>query len=144
MTGVQTCALPIYSDKEKSAIYENYIINSKENTYKYVKLTGISIKQYLKYKQQEFESDKKDDGTVKGKAINKSKQKKATQYLNSMDINGNQRLLLYAINGYETTSSQKNMLIKYVQSLKLDKEEAMELYDKFSGFKVYKDGTIKW
>lgn len=133
-----------YSDKEISAIYENYILGSNDNTYKYMKVSGIDIKQYLKYQQQEFASDKKDDGTVNGKSISGSKQKKVVQYLNSMDINGKQRLLLYAINGYKTTLSQKNSLVEYVQGLKLNPKDEIKLYDKFSGFKVYKNGKVEW
>ena len=66
------------------------------------------------------------------------------EYLNSMNIKGNQRLLLYAMQGYTTTSSQKTQLVNYVQSLKIDKDARLQLYDKFSGFTVYKDGTIKY
>lgn len=137
-----------YSDKDKSTIYENYIKPSvKEGEYdsfKAIKASGININEYLKYEQQEFKSDKKDDGTLDGKTVSKSKQKKVESYLNSMNIEGNQRLLLYAMQGYSTTNSQKNQLANYVYELNLDKETKLELYNKFSGFKVYKDGTIKW
>ena len=61
-----------------------------------------------------------------------------------MNITGNQRLLLYAMQGYTTTSSQKNQLANYVQGLKLDKDTKLKLYDKFSGFKVYKNGRVTW
>lgn len=133
-----------YSDKEKSAIYENYIKSESDTEYNVMKISGINITEYLKYKQQEFESDKKDDGTLTGKTINKSKQKKVLDYLNSMKITGNQRLLLYAMQGYTTTLSQKAQLANYVYNLKLTKEEKLKLYNKFSGFTVYKNGTVKW
>lgn len=137
-----------YSDKDKSTIYENYIKSSvkegKYDSFKVIKASGININEYLKYEQQEFKSDKKDDGTLDGKTVSKSKQKKVESYLNSMNIGGNQRLLLYAMQGYSTTNSQKNQLANYVYELNLDKETKLELYNKFSGFKVYKDGTIKW
>ncbi len=133
-----------YSDKEKTGIYENYIKSENDSQYSAVKASGINITEYLKYKQQEFESDKKDDGTLTGKTVNKSKQKKVLEYLNSMKITGNQRLLLYAMQGYTTTSSQKAQLANYVYNLKLSKDEKLKLYDKFSGFTVYKNGTVKW
>ena len=137
-----------YSDKEKSIIYENYIKSSVKNgeydSFKVIKASGININEYLKYKQQEFSSDKTDDGTLVGKTVSKSKQKKVVEYLNSMNIKGNQRLLLYAMQGYSMTSAQKTQLANYVNGLKIDKNTKLKLYDKFSGFTVYKDGTIKY
>ena len=122
----------------------NYIKSESDIEYNIMKTAGIDTKEYLKYKQQEFTSDKKDDGTLAGKTISKSKQNKVVEYLNSMKITGNQRLLLYAIQGYSTTSSQKKQLANYVQGLKLDKETKLKLYDKFSGFTVYKNGRVTW
>ena len=133
-----------YPNSEISAIYDNYIRSSNDTEYTIMKSTGIDIKEYLGYKQQEFTSDKIDDGTLKEKTVSKSEQKKVVEYLNSMNIKGNQRLLLYAMRGYTTTSSQKTQLANYVKTLKIDKDTKLELYDKFSGFTVYKDGTIKW
>ena len=137
-----------YSNKEKSIIYENYIKSSVKDgefdSFKVIKASGININEYLKYEQQEFKSDKDDDGTLAGKTVSKSKQKKVVEYLNSMNIKGNQRLLLYAMQGYTTTPSQKTQLANYVKELKIDKDTKLKLYDKFSGFTVYKDGTIKY
>ena len=133
-----------YSEKEIGAIYENYIKSESDIEYNIMKTAGIDTKEYLKYKQQEFTSDKKDDGTLEGKTVSKSKQKKVVEYLNTMNITGNQRLLLYEMQGYTTTSSQKNQLANYVQGLKLDKDTKLKLYDKFSGFKVYKNGRVTW
>lgn len=133
-----------YPDKEKESIYENYIKSSNDTEYTVMKQTGIDINEYLKYKQQDFTSDKKDDGTITGKTISNSKKKKFETYLNSMKITGNQRLLLYAMNGYTTTNSQKTQLANYVKNLKMDKGEKLKLYNKFSGFTVYKDGTVTW
>ena len=104
-----------------------------------MKASNININEYLKYKQQDFSSDKKDDGTIDGKTVSNSKKKKVETYLNSMKITGNQRLLLYAMNGYTITNSQKTQLANYVKDLKIDKEEKLKLYNKFSVFTVYKD-----
>lgn len=133
-----------YSNKEISAIYANYIKSEKDMEYDIMKSTGIDIKEYLKYKQQEFTSDKDDDGTLKGKTVSKSKQNKVVNYLNTMKIKGNQRLLLYAMKGYSMTSAQKTQIANYVKALDIDKETKLKLYDKFSGFTVYKDGTVKY
>lgn len=138
-----------YSNKEIGAIYENYIKAEKDTEYDIiVNNAKVDIKTYLKFKQQEFESDKKDDGTLNGKTVSKSKQKKVIEYLNKIhankEITGNQSLLLYAIYGYATTSSQKKQLVNYVQSLSLKRNEKLKLFDKFSGFTVYKDGRVKY
>lgn len=138
-----------YSNKEIGAIYENYIKTEKDTEYDIiVNNAKVDIKTYLKFKQQEFESDKKDDGTLNGKTVSKSKQKKLIEYLNKIhankEITGNQSLLLYAIHGYATTSSQKKQLVNYVQSLSLKRNEKLKLFDKFSGFTVYKDGRVKY
>ena len=133
-----------YSDKTISGIYANYIRSKKDTEYDIMKATGINVREYLKYKQQEFESDKYDDGTLTGKTISKSKQQKFVKYVNSMNIKGNQRLLLYAMQGYSMTASQKEKVANYVKELKLDKDTKLKLYDKFNGFTVYKDGKIKY
>ena len=133
-----------YSNKEISSLYENYIKSENDIEYDIMKNTGIDIQEYLKYKQQEFESDKYDDGTLNGKTVAKSKQNKVVKYLNSMNIKGDQRLLLYAMQGYKTTTSQKQKLVNYIKELKIDKEIELKLYDKLNGFTVYKDRTVKY
>ncbi len=132
-----------YSTKEIASIYENYIKSSKDTQYDIMQETGIDIKEYLKYKQQEFESDRKDDGTINGKAINKSKQKKEYEYVNNMKINYNQKLLLLGMQ-YSLTSSEKTKLANYVNDMELTKKEKLEIYEKLQGFKVYKDGRVTW
>lgn len=137
-----------YSDEEKEAIYENYIkTNSSSDTlstYDIMKSANINIDEYLRYEQQDFSSEKQDDGTLTGKTVSGSKKDKIINYLNSMNITGNQRLLLYASNGYSTTRNEKEQLVKYVQQLDLTKEEKLKLYDKFSGFTVYKNGEVRY
>lgn len=66
-----------YSNKEISAIYENYILSSNNKSFKAIKASGIDIKVYLKYVQQEFKADKTDDGTTKGKTVSNSKKSKS-------------------------------------------------------------------
>ena len=133
-----------YTAKTKSIIYKN-TTGKEDELYNNILLKdNININEYLQYKLQEFESDKEDDGTLTGKTVRGSKQEKLVNYINSMNITGNQRLLLYAANGYSTTTSQKEQLIKYVNGLDLSGEERMKLYNKFSGFTVYKSGTVRY
>lgn len=132
-----------YSIKEIASIYENYIKSSKDTQYDIMQETGIDIKEYLKYKQQDFESDRKDDGTVNGKAISKSKQKKEYEYVNNMKITYNQKLILLGMQ-YSLTSGEKTKLANYVNEMNLNKKEKLEVYEKLKGFKVYKDGRVTW
>lgn len=132
-----------YTEEEKQAIYENYIKNSKDEQYDILKQSEIDFNEYLKYKQQEFESDKKEDGTVDGKIVFGSKKKKEYSYVNSMNITYNQKLLLLGMN-YSLTDIEKTKLAKYVNSLHINKEEKLEIYKKLNGFKIYKDGKVTW
>ena len=61
-----------------------------------------------------------------------------------MSITGEQRLLLYAMNGYSTSSAQKSQLVTYVNSLNIDGNTKLQLYNRFSGFTSYKNGTVKY
>lgn len=132
-----------YSDKEITSIYENYIKNAKDTQYDIISKSGINIKEYLKYKQQEFESDKKEDGTTTGKTISGSKKKKEYSYVNSMNITYEQKLLLLGMN-YTLTNKEQTKLANYVNNMKLTKQEKLDIYEKLSGFKVYKNGRVTW
>lgn len=137
-----------YSNKETTALYENYILSDNDIEYPIIKATftndGLNINKYLEYKTQEFTSDKEDDGTLNGKVVSGSKKEKIEKYLDSMGITYMQQLLLYAMNGYSTTSTQKSTLANYINNLKgITYEQRLEVFDKI-GFTVYKDGTIEW
>ena len=70
------------------AILTSSEIARDNGTYPKYNRDAVLSSEYLKYKQQEFESDKDDDGTLAGKIVSKSKQKKVVEYLNSMNIQG--------------------------------------------------------
>ncbi|MGN1269336.1 MAG: hypothetical protein ACI4UU_00475 [Clostridia bacterium] len=136
-----------YSNKEKTVLYENYILSSEDETYPLIKNffteDGLNIDKYLNYKQQDFSSDKKDDGTLKGKTITGSAEKKRRTYLNEMKISYTQRLLLLGTQ-YKLESSERTTLANYIKSSNLSKEDKLKLYSKLKGFTVYKDGTVEW
>lgn len=132
-----------YSDKEKKAIYENYIKSEKDTEYKIMSYTNVDIDEYLKYKQQEFESDYKDDGTTTGKAISNSKQKKVYEYVNSSGMNYEQRLLLLGMK-YKLNVQERTTLANYVNNLDITSVEKIEIYEKLKGFTVYKNGNVNW
>lgn len=132
-----------YSEKEKKAIYESYIKSSNDTEYDIMQQTGINFEQYLKYKQQDFESDKKDDGTTTGKTVSGSKKTKVYDYINNMNIEYNQKLVLLGTQ-YTLTSSGKSKLANYINELNIKKGEKLKIYEKLKGFTVYKDGRVTW
>lgn len=136
-----------YTNKEKQALYENYILDSTNTTYPLIKKffseNGLNINSYLNYTLQNFESDKKDNGTVKGKSISGSRKKKVYNYINNMDISYTQRLLLIGTQ-YKLNNTERARLANFVNNSDLSYDEKMTLYGKFKGFKVYKNGTITY
>ena len=135
-----------YTDKTKAIIYRNTTgkedelynnLLSKDNI-------NININEYLKYKLQEFESDRKDDGTTSGEAISGSKKKKVYSYVNNMNITREQKLILLGMQ-YKLSNSERTELANLINKLpNTSKDEKMKLYEKMQGFTVYKNGTIKW
>lgn len=132
-----------YSDKEISALYENYILSSTNKTYSLIKESGIDIKEYLKYEQQDFKSDVKDDGTVKGKTVSNSKKTKEYDYVNNMNISYNQKLLILGLS-YKLNNAERSKLANYINGFNLNKTKKLEAFSKIKGFTVYKDGRVKW
>lgn len=136
-----------YSNKEKTAIYENYIRSKpKENEadiFKILKQSNINIDEYLKYEQQEFTSDKEDDGTVKGKSIKGSKSKKVYEYVNNMKITKEQRLLILGTQ-YKLNRSEQQELYDYINKIPgQTQKEKLNIFSKYSSnFIVNKDNTI--
>lgn len=131
-----------FSDTTKKAIYIN-TVGKKDNLYNVLEKTGINISEYLGYKIQKFESDKKDDGTVTGSSISGSKKAKVYEYVNNMDIAYEQRLLILGMQ-YGLTNQEKSKLVRYINGLNIDKSEKLDIYQKLKGFTIYKDGTIKY
>lgn len=133
-----------YTDKVKQVIYEDTLKSKEDFNYDVMKSAGININEILDYKQQEFKGDKEDDGTLSGKTVKGSKKDKTIDYLNTMDVTGKQRLLLYAMGGNSLSRSERDSVFNYVEGLDLDLKQREKLYNKFSGFTVYKNGTVKY
>lgn len=136
-----------YPNKEITTLYENYILSDNDTEYPIIKETftnnGLNINKYLKYKTQEFTSDKNDDGTLSGKTVSGSKKEKVYQYVNNMDITYTQKLLLLSME-YTLNDNEQKILANYINSLDVSSEEKLNSYNKLKGFTVYKDGTIEW
>lgn len=132
-----------YSNKEIKAIYENYIKSENDSEYGIMNKTGIKIKEYLKYKQQDFSSDSVDDGTTKGKTVSGSSKVKTYEYVNKMNITYEQRLMLLGMK-YTLTDKEQTKLYNYVKSLNCTQKEMQEIFENLKGFKVYKNGRVVW
>lgn len=132
-----------YSDKEKKALYSTYIKNEQDTEYEIMNYANTDIDEYLKYKQQGFDSDYVDNGTVNGKAISGSKQRKVYEYINSAKMTYEQKLLLLGMQ-YKLTSGERSTLAKYVDTLNITSDEKLKVYKKIKGFTVYKNGKVSW
>jgi len=132
-----------YSDKEKKAIYSTYIKNEQDTEYEIMNYANTDIDEYLKYKQQGFDSDYADNGTINGKAISGSKQRKVYEYINSAKMTYEQKLLLLGMQ-YKLTSGERSTLAKYVDTLNITSDEKLKAYKKIKGFTVYKNGKVSW
>lgn len=132
-----------YTDEQKIAIYENYILNKNNSTYPLVKATGIDINEYMGYVMQEFDPDKVDDGTVNGKSISGSSKGKVYEYVNNMDITYEQRLMLLGMR-YTLSDNEQTDLYNYVKSLDYSEDELISVFRKLKGFTVYNDGRVTW
>ena len=143
---IKTLANSNYDENTKKAIYENSL-GEDDNKYNILKesftTNGLNITKYLKYKSQKFESDKIDDGTLKGKTVSGSKEKKAWNYINQMDITYTQKLLLYGLE-YVPSNREQTQIVNYINSLPKTQQEKLEMLSKFQGFTIYKDGTFKF
>ena len=136
-----------YTSTERTALYENYVLDSDDKKYPIIKRTftdnGLNITKYLEYKKQEFEGDKVDNGTVKGKTISGNKKKKVWDYIDNMKITGNQKLILWALEYEPSYNYQKQQVVNYVKSLKgVTEKEKLDMMSSFKGVTVYKDGRI--
>lgn len=132
-----------YSSKEKTAIYENYILSSTNTTYPLLKKSGIDIDEYMKYLQQDFKSEKKDNGTTRGETVAGSAKRKTYKYVNSMNISYEQKLLLLGTQ-YKLNNEERTKLYNYVKTLDYSQEEMQKVFEKLQGFTVYKDGRVTW
>lgn len=131
-----------YKDSDIKKIYENQIKNDEDLIYDSLKDT-IDIKEYLKYKQQDFESDKLDDGTLNGKSVSGSAKQKVYNYINGMNISYEEKLILIG-SKYKLTNAERKKLAQYINTLSLSKQKKLELYGKMKGFTAYKDGRVTW
>lgn len=134
-----------YPYTEKQSLYENYILDNQDKKYPIIKEAGINIQEYLKYKLQDFSSDKEDDGTVSGKSISGSSKQKKYNYIMSMEnVSNTQKLILFALEYEPSSNNEKQRIINFVTNLNKSNEEKLEIIGQFKGVTVYKNGTFNY
>ena len=128
-------------------IYENYIGKS-DTVYQHLKrLTGdnVRINDYLDYKIADLDSDRKNDGTKKGKAIPGSAEKKLVNFLNNSKLSNIERIYIYG-QTYELDNSQRQQFQNYIRKLNLPYAEEKEIWLDLSSNNIVEmaDGSIRW
>lgn len=131
-----------YSNKERQQLYETYV-SEKDYEYKAVKQANINMKEYLQYKQEDLKADRLDDGTLNGKAISGTAKAKKIAYINNMNITYEQKLLLMG-SQFTLSSRERETVAHYINNLKLNQNDKLQLYNKMKGFTVYKNGRVTW
>lgn len=134
-----------YSNEDKQKLYELTIGNDDDLYTDILQPSNINIDEYLKYKQQKFESDKEDDGTLEGKTVTNSKKKKVYSYVNNMNITYNQKLLILG-KQYKLSDNEQRKLYEYINNMPgQTSQEKLEIFKKYSNnFEIYKNGTMSF
>lgn len=121
-------------DNSKLSLYQDTYRDKLADT---IDDLGISADTYLEYKAQDFSADKDKNG----KSISGSKKRKVFDYINSLDIPYQQKLIL-AKSEYNSFNDNNAEIIEYIENTGMDYDERIELY-KALGFKVDGD-SISW
>ena len=124
------------TDDQKAYLYDKYY--GSTDTLNAVTTLGIDFDSYLDFESQEFEADK----DMYGKTISGSKKKKVFDYINSMDIEFEQKLILAKLQ-YNSYDEYNHEIIDYLNRSNLSYEEIVELLKKM-GFEVDNDGNVYW
>lgn len=134
-----------YSNITKISIYKNTLGKEDELYNNVLGKDNIDINEYLKYKLQEFESDKEDDGTKQGKSISGSKKKKVYEYVNNMNITKKQKLAIIGTQ-YKLNRNEQIELYNYINDMRwYTQKEKLDIFDKYSSnFTIYKDSTMNF
>ena len=122
------------NDEAKMSLYQD---TYKDKFSNYATDLGFDADTYLEYKAQDFSADKDKNG----KSISGSKKRKVFDYINSMDVPYEQKLIL-AKSEYNSFNDNNYEIIEYIENTGMDYDERIELY-KALGFKVDGD-SISW
>lgn len=128
-----------YSDKEKLALYKNYVSSTDKKVEVAVEKLNMPIDVYLNYKTNQFENDKDKDGET----ISGTKKQKVYNYVNSLNnVDLIYKYMIVKMEGINDSDGDK-AIINYVnKSQKFNFEERKEAL-KTLGFKVDKYGNVE-
>lgn len=125
------------TEEEKEEVYKNYI-GTKDRKIQLVDKLDFPLEEYLKYKQQDFNNDKNEDG----ESISGTGKQKVYDYLNGVssskltDIHKKIICKIEGINEYDKD------VVNYINNYSsITAEEKKELL-KSVGFKIDKDGYV--
>ena len=124
------------NDEMKAYLYNKYYSSDKT---KVITTVGIDFDAYLDFESQQFEADK----DSAGKSISGSKKAKVFAYINSMNLDFEERLILAKLqyNSYDTYNAE---IINYLNSNSdISYDEEVEILKKL-GFTVDANGRIYW
>ena len=124
-------------DEAKYSLYDKYYGSTDE--LKIMQKMGVKADSYLDYASQTFKADK----DSKGKSIANSKKNKVFDYVNSMDIPFEQKVILSKLE-YNSYDEYNNEIIDYLNNNPDITYEDMETILKKLGFEVDSKGNIKW
>ena len=124
------------TDDQKAYLYDKYYASTE--TLNAVTTLGIDFNEYLDYESQEFEADK----DKYGETISGSKKKKVFNYINSMDIDFEQKLVLAKLQ-YPSYDEYNYEIVEYLNNSSLSYEEIIALLKKMK-FEVDDEGYVYW
>lgn len=124
------------NDEQKAYLYDKYYGNTE--VINAMVTLGVDMDSYLDYEAQSFEADKDSSG----KSISGSKKAKVFDYINSMNIDFEQRVILAKLQ-YSSYDEYNHEIIEYLNNSDLTYEEEETLLKKL-GFTVDGNGNIYW
>ena len=98
----------------------------------------VNMDQYMDLESQYFTNDK----YTNGKTVPNSKKRKVFNYINSMNIPFEQKIILAKLK-YNSYDDYNYEIIQYLNKSNLDYDTEMLLLKKM-GFKVTADGKVSW
>jgi len=136
-----------YSNTDKDKIYSQSF-GKDDDTYSAFKDIGSidEIDQYLDYTMQKFESDKIDDGTMKGKSVTKgegTKKSKVQKYLSESSFTPLEKLFLYG-KTYKLDSGERADFNRLLSEKNLTPEQKKKVYLNLNGVVEMADGSVAW
>ena len=122
--------------EQKAYLYDKYYGNS--DVVEAMVTLNVDIDSFLDYEAQDFTADK----YANGKTVPNSKKSKVFEYINSMPIEFEQKLILTKLQ-YPSYNEYNPTIINYLNKSDITYEQMEKLLTKMD-FKVDENGNIRW